>query len=129
MNLVNLNQFELSIRMNPVNPINKNETEFFRIIRIDSNRPDSFGLIQIDQIHSDWKFGLILIHSDWPDSFGLQVRIDPDWPDSFGLKVRINSDLFGLTKFIRIQSSDWNYPNHSGICIRTKQFHSDLIRS
>ena len=23
----------------------------------------------------------------------------------------------------------WNFhPNHSGICIRTKQFHSDLIR-
>ena len=34
-------QRNFPIRMNPVNP---NETEFFVIIRIDSDRPDSFGL-------------------------------------------------------------------------------------
>ena len=36
--------------MNSVNPI---ETEFLGILRIDSDRPDSFGLIEIEQIHSD----------------------------------------------------------------------------
>ena len=65
-----------SIRMNPVTPT---ETKFFGIIRIDSDRPDSFGL-------------KVRIDSDLPDSFGLKVRIDSDLPESFGLKVRINSD-------------------------------------
>ena len=41
MNPVNQNWSELKIRKNPVNP---NQTEFFGIIRIDSDRPDSFGL-------------------------------------------------------------------------------------
>ena len=69
--------------MNPVNPINPMETEFFGISRIDSDRPDSFRLKvqidRIDRIHSDSKFGLILINSNWTDSFGFILVASSDW--------------------------------------------------
>ena len=110
-----------SIRMNPVNPnesgqseliriiriynpkesgqslnqsIKPNETEFFGIIRIDSDRTVAFGLkvridlihfdrkfglIRIDRIQSDWKFGLILINSDSSDSFGFIPITSMGW--------------------------------------------------
>ena len=58
-----------SIWMNPFNPINANETEFFGIIWIDSVWPDLFGLIRIDRITStDWFWmglGLIRIETNF----------------------------------------------------------------
>ena len=55
MNLVNPNQSELSIRMNPVNPINSNfQSELIRSIRINPNDSEKFGFIRIDRIDSDW---------------------------------------------------------------------------
>ena len=60
-----------------MNPLNPNETEFFGIIRIDSDRTDSFRLKA--QINSD--------------SFGLQIRIDFEWAtDWFGLKTNFGLD-------------------------------------
>ena len=68
-----------------------------------SNFSKSFGLIRIDWIHSDW--------SDWPQSFALKFWIDSNWPDSdqfWLIRIdRIYSDVFGLTGFIRITSTDW----------------------
>ena len=87
-----------------MNPINPNETEFFGMIQIDSDsfglkiRVDRidwihsiwmFGLMRINRIRSDWKFGSCLINSDWPDSVGLQS----DW-------FRMGLGLTGLTRFI-----------------------------
>ena len=57
-------QFELSIRMNPVKRNQSDNSEKFNFIQIDwINRIHSdckFGLILIDRIHLDYKFGLIL---------------------------------------------------------------------
>ena len=73
--------------MNPVNPINSNfQSEWIRYIRINPNDSEKLGFIRIDRIdriHSDCKYGLILIdriHSDY--KFGLILngpRIDSDW--------------------------------------------------
>ena len=63
--------------MNPVNPINSNfQSELIRSLRINPYDTEKFGFIRIDRIdsdidriHSDYKFGLILngprIDSDW----------------------------------------------------------------
>ena len=52
--------------------INLNETEFFGIIRVDSDRPDSFGLkVRIDRF--------VRIHLDETEFFGI-TRIDSDRP-------------------------------------------------
>ena len=51
-------------------------------------------------------------------------------PDPFRKKK--NSFIYPTWRKFRIEihfEPIRNFPNHSGICIRTKQFHSDLIRS
>ena len=117
-------KFELSwfTGMNPVNP------KFFGIIRIDADRPDSFGftgfirinsdisnsmfgLKRIDRIHSDWKFelswftGMNPVNPNQYDQseFFEIILIDADRPYSFG--------LIGFTGFIRIVQihSDWMF--------------------
>ena len=82
MNPVNSKQSELSIRMNPVNSINSNL--LIRSIRINPNDCEKFGFIRIDRIYriQDCKCGLMRINSNWPDSIGLilkRSRIDSDW--------------------------------------------------
>ena len=81
--------------MNPANPINSNfQSVWIWSIRINPNYSEKFGFIRIDWIHSDCKFGLILINSDWLELFGLQFRIDFEWVSGlFGLK-----NFFGLDR-------------------------------
>ena len=73
------------IRSIRINTYDSEKFGFVLIYRIDRIHSDwKFELIQIDQIHLDWKLGfwLIRIDSDRPDSFGLILngpRIDSDW--------------------------------------------------
>ena len=38
------------------------------------------------------------------------------------------TDFFEIIRIEIHSESIKNFPNHSGICIRTKQFHADLVR-
>ena len=86
--------------MNPVNPINPNESDLFESIRMIKKNSVSFGLIglfRIDRIHSDCKYELILnnridrIHSDW---FGLKnfFRLGQNETVWFGYKFQNESE-------------------------------------
>ena len=87
-------------------------------MRIDSNC--YFGLTGFIQIiSSDWFWmghGLIRIEK--------LVRIRSEWK----FLVRIQIPKWFRKYRTSLSEPIRNFPNHSGICIRIKQFHSDLIR-
>ena len=48
-----------------MNPVNSNQSELIRYYNPnESGQSEFFGIIPIDRIYSDWKFGLILINYD-----------------------------------------------------------------
>ena len=60
------------------------------------------------------------------------IRVNPNFQSEWIRSIRINlneSGQFELNPSEIHSEPIWNFLNHSGICIRTKQFHSDLIRS
>ena len=124
----------------------------FGLILINSDCPDSFGLqVRIDfEWASDWfglktNFRLDRNETVWR---GFKFRNDSENSDWFG--INFNFETFAraikskqmiacLFSIIRVHWRKFrieihfepirNFPNHSRICIRTKQFHSGLIQS
>ena len=76
MRACNPNESSWTESIRNFNPNESGQSEWMSSIRINPNDSEKLDFDQIDRIHSDCKFRLILINSDWPDSFGLQVRIE-----------------------------------------------------